>query len=383
MVKTVYKLYIALGLVILGGIGAFFMPAPLALPYSSSIFAISFAINAMTTLLYLAAGYFLLSGLKNFRTGLRHSFILIAVGMALQGALYISIPFATLLNWWVIPIYGLLVNGAMITGLLIYLGVRKLAHLTAVKNITTSLWAALLMIVGLSLVAINLPHPDFGIPEPLFDFTAVAKSAIVVWLIFALGATVYIRKHTSGAYISFTRWLFIGLGAWATTEIIFMARHFFLPIWAWRSVDNLALFGCIVAGGALLYAAYRFNCIGRKALAPPAGFEIKTSADILLYTASLASSSRDVDPILDKLRKITANMKSEAEIKQHNQHDFETIYLQLEQYLVEQEPLRKYTQSEVRLVISQLLSGQKAEKDTFWPALQQKQTSRPGILSAE
>lgn len=69
--------------------------------------------------------------------------------------------------------------------------------------------------------------------------------------------------------------------------------------------------------------------------------------DIVIYTASLASNPKQIDVILDPIRIITSGANTK-DFTAEQQASVTNVYLQLEDYLVTKEPLRKFTRDGLR-----------------------------------
>ncbi len=70
--------------------------------------------------------------------------------------------------------------------------------------------------------------------------------------------------------------------------------------------------------------------------------EVQKLIDRILYLASLASS-RDVEPLLDTMRKVTANWKEGEPMNPVDQATLKNLESQVKKYLVTQDPLRDST----------------------------------------
>src|SRR5688572_7901230 len=73
----------------------------------------------------------------------------------------------------------------------------------------------------------------------------------------------------------------------------------------------------------------------------------------IVYTASLATDARAIDPILDPMRQITAKFSPGQELPQADQAILQRVQQQLETYLVERETSRYFTPESLQLQIEQ------------------------------
>jgi len=71
--------------------------------------------------------------------------------------------------------------------------------------------------------------------------------------------------------------------------------------------------------------------------------------DVVMYAAGLVSRPQDVDGVLDRLRRLTATLTPGAELTREQRQELLAIYLDLEQYLVTDERLRKLSVTSLRV----------------------------------
>ncbi|HEX8763108.1 MAG TPA: hypothetical protein VF733_05115 [Candidatus Saccharimonadales bacterium] len=129
----------------------------------------------------------------------------------------------------------------------------------------------------------------------------------------------------------------------------------------------------VLAGIALFVAALRFNQIAYaekiKAAAgqvAATGRDTLTSVDIIVSVAGLASNLRAVDKILDPMRQITALQQGpHKQLSEAQQATLAKVYLQVEDYLVTKEPLRKFEQRDLRQMI-ELQFKDTVDEPAFW-----------------
>jgi hypothetical protein len=74
----------------------------------------------------------------------------------------------------------------------------------------------------------------------------------------------------------------------------------------------------------------------------------KTVLDMVTYAAGLVSNSRDIDPLLDKVRLITSKLQPGQTPSPNENKELVTVYLQIEHYLTTKEPLRTFVRDELR-----------------------------------
>lgn len=86
--------------------------------------------------------------------------------------------------------------------------------------------------------------------------------------------------------------------------------------------------------------------------------------DLVTYTAGLASNPDDINPLLDKVRMVSARLKPGQAPSSTDEKELLVVYLQLENYLTTREPLRSFTKEELRKHLNGPLLTQLATYET-------------------
>lgn len=98
----------------------------------------------------------------------------------------------------------------------------------------------------------------------------------------------------------------------------------------------------------------------------------KNQIDTIDYLASLASRPTDIDPLLEPVRFITARLNPGETPSQADHQVLAEVQRKLERYLIEQEPLRRFTPESLKQKMIEHASGYKARGLThlivFWVA---------------
>ena len=76
--------------------------------------------------------------------------------------------------------------------------------------------------------------------------------------------------------------------------------------------------------------------------------EVQDVLDLVTYTASLASNPKEVDDLIDQVRKITATQAEDSSLTPKEEATLLEVYLKLERYLTTRDPIRNYTRDELR-----------------------------------
>lgn len=82
------------------------------------------------------------------------------------------------------------------------------------------------------------------------------------------------------------------------------------------------------------------------------GEAISTTLDLATYTGSLASNPAEVDPILDRVRRLTTTHSVEQGLSTDDEAELLDVYLDLEAYLTTNDPIRTFTKDELRSRLS-------------------------------
>jgi hypothetical protein len=92
--------------------------------------------------------------------------------------------------------------------------------------------------------------------------------------------------------------------------------------------------------------------------------EIRTALDLVTHTGGLASNPADIDPLLDKVRAITATKSIEEGLSPADEETLFGVYLGLENYLATRDPIRTYTKEELRSRINEDLLSKLTKYET-------------------
>jgi hypothetical protein len=74
--------------------------------------------------------------------------------------------------------------------------------------------------------------------------------------------------------------------------------------------------------------------------------------DLVTYAAGLASDPSQIDPMLDKVRGVTAKLGPGQQLSAQDAETVIGVYLQIEQYLTTKEPIRNFDKAELRSKIA-------------------------------
>ena len=343
--------------------------------YQDTIF-----VSAAATILHLVIPYVFHLGLSKFKPELRHSYRLMFIGIVLLAASYGQTVVITLAyawnSFWVT--YGLIALPFLLSVLFIYAGVRAFARILRISTLATSFIFTGTVGITVGAICAYLTY----LLRPASDVSAWLSAAIVGWdtVFFSVAALVagHIRRTASAQYTNALAWLAVGLWAYMLASI-----HYLIVIMCfgtdgnWYYTYNMPIIALSAAAFVLAQAAFAFVRIGQ---ATPGrwftsffGGQIASNPDravslidIIVYMAQQVSDPRAVDHDLDVMRSITADMRSGETLTVDDQEHLAELYLKLEDYLTIDEPLRIYTQQDLRLTTYAKFYGSTQTYTPFW-----------------
>ncbi|HET8670527.1 MAG TPA: hypothetical protein VFM05_07860 [Candidatus Saccharimonadales bacterium] len=373
-------LVVALGILI----ATFMLPAPNSDPFA---FHSLVAVNFVIAVLHIGAAIVFIQGFGGFTTQLKRSYGVLCLGFTLFGLAF-GILAASILSGNLdvylkgVNVAGLLFGASLIT---LFAGMRSFAHLFSIKNITTSWWFclvppafavaiyALLSQLSGSPLTENATGPQISFQ--IFNGWIVGLIFLQIW---------QVKKIAGVQYTRALAWLLITFGFYLGTSVFDTIFAVFVP-----PRGNIELLGVIPllpvipTGLLLLISAYTFNLITTVTDTALTTFTARTffgkplraksseqisSADIVIYAANLVSNPIKIDPLLDQMRIVTANKAPGQDLAPSENETLKHVYLQIEQYLITQEPVRAFTKPILRQTIAnnlKLTPGQ----GTFWDSL--------------
>ncbi|HSW66735.1 MAG TPA: hypothetical protein VLI54_06380 [Bacillota bacterium] len=314
------------------------------------------AITTLIAALYLGTATSLLDGLKSFKRDLRVAYRLLAIGIIAFSAVFIQLVFWAVLNMWdsAWATSGSGLVPFIITCAFIYTGVRKFAGLVGVKSIISSYWfvtgitlavAALTYVLALQFVQYELDGVEIY----------VTVCAICASFLFFAGLVTYKIYQAIGPYYK------VAMG-WLATAIFGLsvaAAHESINTFWFNNGDAYDDFGFylipwVVVGFLLVRASYEFRLL--PAVAGGQGGEGGEASEVssrdyidsILNIVALVSKPKEIDPALDGLRVITANLDSAKPLSNAEKQRLMDTYYKVENYLMKDDALRTFTKEEIR-----------------------------------
>ncbi len=329
----------------------------------------------------IGSGVLFLLALRNFKRELKPAYRLIAAAQLSVGVLTMFFPYVEYYGLWGNVWFNMSSYLSYLAGgVLMYFGARQFLKILSIRSRLTSP----LVVFGTTLVVWGVhafvPHVNTWptLSEHKFDLFEIVPIIPVVFYAAAAYDIFKIRRQIGVVYHRSLSWLGLGLAVqFIESCIIFTLELTGYDNWYVNSRAYET--PIILADMIILVAAYHFNLVGLDYAAHgnPLRRLFKrhaapiTSVDIITYVAGLASNPVRIDPALDKMRVITAQMQPGQGLTEADQQVLRSVYLDIERYLVNDEPLRNFTPESLRASVVQHFSLDTVAATTFWPTVAQ------------
>lgn len=313
-----------------------------------------------------------------YKADQRRAYLILAIGALVTGGGTLQISVLTIVgfdSWYVKS--GATILPFLLSGLIIYLGLRSFAKIVKVQDILTKAYVALPLIFLIALATTLLPHADnpavtelnYDILVGIFTWSG-GLMLIAGWLAFR------IRQSTGMLYIRAMTWLVRTL-CFSGFVLLFQGYFMLVNTTSYNPTLNLISDIITITSGLLwIRAGYAFALttyysgdmsLFRFLFSSTALTTInrpRTVVDMVTYAASLASNARDIDPLLDKVRAITSKLKPGESPSIEDSRQLVEIYLKIEDYLTTKEAARNYNRKELRTQLDPLLERYVIDSET-------------------
>lgn len=295
---------------------------------------------------FVGAARLFVAGLKHFKSKMRTAYTQFALGIMLFGIAMVQLPIIGMVNlwetWWANS--GLVVLPFILATLLIYAGMQRFSLLLGIKNKFTD-WRIVLSI-GLIFTTASF----FGSHYLAVYVDSVEGLdmyiAIVAWSVtFITFASLLARQvidRIGPFYQPAMRWLTTGLltlsfAGWHEYLISFITNND-----SWYVAHGISFWPFIIGGLVMLRAGYAFTLLGSTVPyipvheAPEAAPEMRYADNLASLAALVSAQSSDVVK------------EAQAVAQAPSQQTAVQSYNKLENYLMNQDPLRSFNQQEIR-----------------------------------
>ncbi len=336
-----------------------FLPTPDNLPTDAQEYRIATTAVVLFAWLHIGSVLLFLAGLQGFKEEFRRAYKAICLGLALYGISLLQFPIIAALNLWqsawstnggkAIPLIA--------ANIMLFIGLRLFAKQLNIQSWTQSFW--LLAIAPVAAALFSLLAEDARRLEFVADVLCLGLAVICAPLVWQ------ILRATGKAYKNSLRWLAIVL----TVNIVAQ----FLPplIIALRATEGAYItLPFAIAGIVSVVAGYSFTKIGISLTMEESSEAGNAKAlNLLIYLASLASSPKAIDPIMDNVRFITARSSVDAPLSENDQKQLVVVYNRLIAYLINQDPLRVYDKPLLDRKIRKKFQHTDPAEAVFWNSI--------------
>jgi hypothetical protein len=337
-------------LALVAGVATLLIPARAGGEFTPDGFHSNLFLSVVTAILQLGAAVLFVWGFKGFRQQLRVAYGAICAGVVVLGFANLQLPLLAYFNL----IHSVLVSSGLIllpyitSVVLVFFGVKRLARLFEVKTIWMSFW----FVLALSTVCAAAVGGLGAALKPGDSAEHLANTSLSAWTAVFLFANLLVvlrvKKVAGVMYHNALNWFAAArvvntlTGAGYTIILLVIGSDTFITEYGLIMVPSL------LAAFLFLRSGYSFKLInedhGRPAEA--AGIPI---IDAVIFAASQASNPKQLDKELNTLRVITSNLQLGSHTLTPQQtNELKKLYLVIERYLVEAEPLRQFTVEQLR-----------------------------------
>jgi hypothetical protein len=343
-----------------------------------------FLVSTAVAIAYAGASVLFIMGLNSFTDRFKRVYAFICLALTSLAVAFLQLP----QNIYLVP-FSTYWKDKSITALtfvfaiaLIYIGARALARLFGVRSLATRPWFAILLISALATLAVLCPHLPTSTPEVKFDGANGMNTTSATAMALAAILLLQTKRIASTMYTKALAWMILSFGITALGGYADVMALLAVGDDKWYLIGAFPLLPLLIGGLFMLRAAYIFNTIAASAddtqgwiardffgrPLEPKKQDTVSSTDIVVYAANLVSSPANISQTLDHFRQITASLNAKANLTDANQSELRNIYLEIENYLLKDEPIRKFTKESLRQTIAtklHLAPGQ----TTFWSQL--------------
>ncbi len=342
-------------------------------------FRITMGLSVAAALLNLLAIPFFTASLRRFTVQLQRAYTVLCLGIGIFGIAQVQLPLVNLYNWGILLRSGAIALPYLVGVVCIFLSMRSFSKLLGVESIERSVIFALLVTIIVSFAAAFLPHVPITTDALTFHISLALSIWNSVFMTLAALLALKIRNKIGQEYVHSINWLFAALATlsfagwhYAFTQLATMEGN-------WYYDFSVPIVPFIAGALLLIIAGYTFdkinatNTIKRLPLPPRQNLSptvsILTSQqelEVVLYMSNLVSRPTDIDLILDRVRDITSRLEPGQAPSVDDRKVLQKVYEELEEYLLNQDPLRVFTQEELRKRISKHFNLSGVIKTTLW-----------------
>ncbi|HEX3081932.1 MAG TPA: hypothetical protein VHQ86_01640 [Candidatus Saccharimonadia bacterium] len=322
------------------------------------------AIPLAFTVFQLEAVWLFAAGLRHFKTALRIPYIRLCIALLLLAIAQIQLPVVGLLNvtWY---INGFINIPYVLATILFFTSTRSFAQLLEIKGFWTSyipFWLAVVVSVATVLVP---QHATQAQPTVFAAHMALGTTTLEVALSAIAACHIYrIKQAMSVIYNQAMGWLFGAILSYGLAQFQYMIMQ---GVGYDNPFNTSGLSNILFFVSALIFvrAGYAFWELDAES----AALKNVSLLDVVTYTANLATNPRVINPTLDRVRTVSLHVQPGAPLSEADQVELAGVYLELEDYLTQKEPLRSFTREGLRKQVARMFPHDPDVNATFWARL--------------
>jgi heme/copper-type cytochrome/quinol oxidase subunit 3 len=345
------------------------LPQPASAEVREFYSPIATSVVLVDVMLALGSAILFWSAIKHFKPELRNAYRLMAYSTIAVGVGLLIFPYIEYYGlwdnlWFNISSYMQYFIGAP----LMYFGVRMFYKKIGLNGKAASLWMAISGIV--LLWAIN-PFLPYNIDWPLTTVQFNLFKVVMIIPLVLYGIAGYmawrIRQHAGSDYRPAFTWLTVAM-VFCVINTLGIALIDVVGYEHLYYTKRLYTTPAILGDLCLLIAGYAFAKIG---MSNTVSEKQASSIDIVIHVVGMVSNQSKIDPYLDDMRILTARVEPSrrTSLTDDEQMKLKEIYLQVEHFLVTEDPLRTFSQDKLRADIAQHFGLDKNTTSTFWPLI--------------
>lgn len=332
----------------------------------------------VTNILNVAAAIIFFMALPGFRLRLRRAYYFVCIAAlgsaAVTGGYLIAALFVSSDAWWINSYVYMVPYGVVVLSL--FIAASIIARAVGYSSVLLRPYVSLPIVIAGAILwgfSSNISAVPGDYPIRPFDYTLVVDGCMSLGMLIVAYLFWGIRSNVSKSYAQSLLWLVIWAGG-ISVMVIFGSSvpYLFTTFDNWYFANDIQAVPTTLAAILASIAAMQFYCVsfvekhvekleasGRKA----------TSIDIVVSLAELASKPQEIDTVAEELRYITAALPSyDAKLGDEQQEKLGLLYLKIEDYLVNSDPVRQYKQHELREMIDLRFSSD-VNEPVFWKTI--------------
>jgi hypothetical protein len=303
------------------------------------------------TLLLTGGAVLFFMHLKDFRRQLRRAYLLIGVGLLLVVAGAWQFAILSIMgagdSAWVR--LGAAELPFFIATVLTYMGVRIFARLVGARSSALRIEVVAASTIGVGLLAVTGVSVAGLSNSPAEYLLAVTQGVVALYAALLVYRS---RQVTSAFYHPALTWLMWYCLVTVIVGVLTLAT-LSLPADHWYITYTLGNIPYVFNGLFAMLSAFAFARVATAEKTMHSVARLNTgqqerSVDVVLFLASLVSSPSSIDSLLDPMRALTASVDPKAALTPEQQTAMARVFLALEDYLVNEEPVRAYHQEDLR-----------------------------------